>query len=255
MIVGNLGAFSQARFNECLPYMCGAYPGDTAGRYACAQDGYSGAQSPCSPMCQPFWSAISINGQPASSVCGAYAAPAASAPSPSAPAPGQVTPVPATPAPSSQVVTTPAPARPADQNSGGAVSLPKITVETSAGPVQVSADQVPGVSDLALSPAVNSVRIPNIWDQLDPSQVSQFAYRGLATSLPVFFSPNYRQFLRDQAALTSPSVQPAGSTLVLAGSSWLPWIVLLGAVAVVSSHEISRRRSSAPKKRRAAAHG
>ncbi len=140
----------------------------------------------------------------------------------------------------------PAPATPppspysASPDAGKTVTSPKITVETSEGPVEISADFVPGVSDGALTPA--QIRIPNIWDQLDPTKTSQFDYRGLATSLPVWISDRWRETLNTAAGPMAPPA-PAGDPI--AASSEVPlwvWAAIAAAAWAMRPNKTATRR-------------
>lgn len=113
-----------------------------------------------------------------------------------------------------------------------------VTVETIAGPVTVSSDFVPGNTDQALVPV--QVRIPNIWDLLDPTKASQFEYRGLSTALPGWISLEYR---RAQAAkIAAAGAPPAGSGgLDLGGVPWWVWLAIGGTAYYLSDRPAKRR--------------
>jgi len=125
--------------------------------------------------------------------CPGYQAPAAPAPSVQTPAPG--------PASAPKVVTVEI------QTPEGAVS------------VQMPEDYIPGTADHDLTPA--RVRIPNIWDSLDPTKQSQFAYRGVARSLPVWISKEWRETLSAAAATPAPAVDP------LAAAAEMPFLAFV----------------------------
>jgi len=91
------------------------------------------------------------------------------------------------------------------------------------------------VGDQSLVPV--QVRIPNIWDLLDPTKASQFEYRGLSTSLPVWISLQYR---RAQAAAAAAAASPAPAAGSVAGIPW--WVLLaIGGTAYALSDRPKRR--------------
>lgn len=102
-------------------------------------------------------------------------------------------------APSQQVAT---PAAPNPSTSPKVVSVDIQTPEGAA-TVQMPEDYIPGTADHELTPA--RVHIPNIWDSLDPTKSSQFDYRGLSRSLPVWISQSWRDTLSDAAAPPAPA--------------------------------------------------
>jgi hypothetical protein len=161
---------------------------------------------------------------------------------------------PAAPAPAPQVVMVQAPAAPpagsnlvppeqqAKPDTTPAAAAVGVTVESAAGPVAVSSDLVPGYTDQALVPV--QVRIPNIWDLLDPSAVSQFEYRGLSTALPVWISQQYR---RQQAAAIAPATTaPADGSI--AGIPWWVWLAIGGTAYAMSGKPA--RKARAPRVRK-----
>jgi len=169
---------------------------------------------------------------------------------PAAPAPAPVaayTPAAPAPAPVSPYTATPAESPVSEQ--GKAVVAPKITVETSEGPVEISADFVPGVSDGSLTPV--QIRIPNVWDSLDPSKQSQFEYRGLATSLPVWISDRWRQTLATAAGAVTPGspIPGAGGDPVAVDGEIPLWVwAAIGAAAWMmrdKSRAVAFRRRAA----------
>ena len=84
------------------------------------------------------------------------------------------------------------------------------------------ADLTPGTTDQALTPAM--VRIPNIWDSLDPSAVSQFEYRGLSRTFPPWISQAYRRSLLP-AVVAAPGAGGDGGAL---GIPWWVWLAIGG---------------------------
>jgi len=149
--------------------------------------------------------------------------------------------------PVNQVVnpTAPAPAaKPSTDTAGKSLTSPKITVETSEGPIEVPAEFVPGVSDGALTPA--RIHIPNIWDSLDPSKVSQFEYRGLATSLPSWVSDRWRQTLAAALGPVTPGSDiPGGGGAPSPVNGEIPvWVwAVIGAAAWAMSENRARTTS------------
>jgi hypothetical protein len=132
---------------------------------------------------------------------------------------------------------------------GTVQTSPKITVETSEGPVEISADFVPGVSDGSLVPV--QIRIPNVWDSLDPTKVSQFEYRGLSTSLPIWISDRWRKTLATAAgAVTPDSLIPGAGGEPVAVDGEIPlWVwAAIGAAAWMmrdKRQQVYRRRAAA----------
>lgn len=151
-------------FTDCQPWQCGAPDSyiTAQARADCPFWGPRGVLGCSSVMCSPSpWCAPAA---PVTAGGGTVSTPVnASAPQPAVTAPASTTPQPKAVA---------------------------VTVESANGPMVVSSDYVPGVADQSLTPV--QIRIPNIWDLLDPSAVSQFEYRGLSTSLPVWISRQWR---------------------------------------------------------------
>lgn len=196
---------------DCLPFACGAQASNLNARLWCAFWGQARALSPCTdPSCAPF--------RPN------YCTPAAS---------------------SAPVVTVAAPAggggaagtgsSSSAGGGGGGVAIATTTVETSAGPIEVPAASLPAVSDVTLTPAM--VRLPSVWDSLDPSKASPFEYRGISTSFPPWISQEYRDSLAPAPA--APEVPQFG------GVPWWVWLAIAGALFLFADHK--RRR--APRKR------
>jgi len=140
------------------------------------------------------------------------------------------------PTAAASVVAAPAPSQ------GKSVTSPTITVETSNGQIEVPAEFVPGVSDGALIPA--RIHIPNIWDSLDPSKVSQFEYRGLATSLPSWISDRWRETL---APTLGPVAPGADAPAPVAASGDIPlWVwAAIGAAAWAMREKRTTRKVAA----------
>lgn len=214
---------------DCIPFQCGAQPSNVNAMIWCSSYGMAQSRPSCTDSaCAPF--------KPAWCPSGAAV---------SAPAPPPVS-APVSPAAPTQPVQTSGPnAPPTDQG-------PPVTIQTPSGPIQVPAGQVPGVTDQTLTPI--NITIPNIWDSLDPNKVSQFAYRGLATTLPVWISLAFRQRLAARAAGSgapgAPIVAPpaaSGSFLdSLASSGGWIWLVILAALLLLRDKPVRHR---APKVR------
>jgi hypothetical protein len=199
---------------QCAPFQCGAQSSNIAARLWCAFWGQAGARSACTdPVCAPY--------KPS------YCTPPATAPPV----------VKAVAAPVSTVTTTTTTAAPA--GSGGDTH---VTVETPGGPVSMPAVLLPAVSDVTLTPAM--VRIPNIWDSLDPSKISQFAYRGISTSFPVWISQQYRDSLAPASVEAPPMLGP--------GPGDIPWWVL---VAIVAAMYMFSGRARIARRRKVGHHG
>lgn len=186
-------------FTNCQPYQCGAPDQYITPQMMadCPFWGSRGVLNCSNPYCSVSpWCAGSqqqVSGGGTSTVV---------PPAPQGQAP--VTP------PASQ--TTPA-APPAQLNTG----VP-VTVQTDSGQstIMMPAAMTPGTTDQALTPAM--VRIPNIWDSLDPTRASQFEYRGLSRTFPPWISEAYRRSLAPR-----DSTAAAGD----AGASGIPWWVWL----------------------------
>ena len=190
---------------QCLPFQCGAQPSNLAARMWCAFWGQSAAKSGCTdPACSPY-------------------------------RPSYCTPAPAV-APPAGVVKTAAPVTTSGGGGGGGGATGSgsggagVTVQTPGGPITMPAALLPGVTDVTLTPAM--VQLPSIWDSLDPSKISQFEYRGISTSFPVWISEQYRDSLApapDQGAM---------------GPGGIPWWVFLAIAAAMyafSGHVRARR--------------
>ena len=101
---------------------------------------------------------------------------------------------------------------------------PPVTVNTpGGGTATVPASEAPTGTDASLSPV--SIHVPNIWDSLDPSKVSQFQYRGQALSMPVWMS---RQYLDQITPPSSPGGDAAAVAMITAVRSvpWWIWVVI-----------------------------
>jgi len=133
----------------------------------------------------------------------------------SAPAPSYSAPAPSAPAPSTPAAVGPQP------NYSTAPKVVTVEIQTPDGAVSVAMPEeyIPGTADHDLTPA--RVRIPNIWDSLDPTKTSQFAYRGLARSLPVWISKDWRETLSAAAAPAAPAVDP------LAAAAEMPFLAFV----------------------------
>lgn len=166
------------------------------------------------------------------SACAGYQAPPAA---PAAPAPNPA-------------ANPPSPYTAAPKDTAGTVKTsPKITVETSEGPVELAPEFVPGVSDGSLTPA--TIRIPNIWDQLDPTKVSQFEYRGTARTLPGWVSDKWRNTLATALApLTPGSAVPGADAAPVpvdgGGVSLLVLVAIGGAAWMMRDKKTTRRRAA-----------
>lgn len=198
-------------FTDCFPWQCAAAP-----------------ESAITPQMRadcPFWGPRgTLSCAAGGGFCAPWCAPAGPAPS--------------TPGPSAPQVQQNVGAPPEQQPQ--TVTVPKsqpvgVTVESAAGPVVVSSDYVPGNTDQSLVPI--QVRIPNIWDLLDPTSASQFEYRGLSTALPSWISLEYR---RAQAAKIAGPTPDAGGA-ALAGVPWWVWLAIGGAAYAMSDRPAKRR--------------
>jgi len=130
-------------------------------------------------------------------------------------APSYSAPAPSAPAPSTPAAVGPQP------NYSTAPKVVTVEIQTPDGAVSVAMPEeyIPGTADHDLTPA--RVRIPNIWDSLDPTKTSQFAYRGLARSLPVWISKDWRETLSAAAAPAAPAVDP------LAAAAEMPFLAFV----------------------------
>lgn len=193
--MGADGTFREPPWStDCQPYQCGApaqYITDQM-RRDCPFWGSPGVLNCSSVYCSPSpWCTGGGN---------TTAVPPASTP----------TPAPTAPAP--QTAPAAAPPQPATS------PLAPVTVQTDTGPqiVMLPSDQVPGGP---LVPAI--VHIPNIWDSLDPSAVSQFEYRGLSRTFPPWISAAYRRSL-------TPAAAPAGAGSGIGNIPWWVWLAIGG---------------------------
>ena len=197
--------------DECMASQCGV-PLSDAQKYVCSVNGYAGVRAGCSdPQCVPYRSQLN---------CAAAAA--------------------ASPVPVVSSPATPTVQQPATQQ-----QQKTVTVETPAGPVQVPAVVVPGVSDVTLVPT--TIRIPNIWDSLDPTKVSQFEFRGRSMTLPVWISAAYRRSLVPTGA-AAPGAPTAVAPFSFDIPGWV-WLALLALLWLAN-----RKRRHAPRHRKVA-HG
>jgi hypothetical protein len=214
---------------DCLPFQCGA-SNNLAAILWCSFYGKSRSRAGCvDPECAGF--------RP--SFCPPVYAPAAAPAASPSPLLG--------PAPMAPASAPPPVAQPTQQTPTPAPKPKPVTVETSTGPVVVSSDVVPGVADLQLVPA--QVRVPNIWDSLDPSKASLFAYRGLQRSLPVWIGRNYRRSLLDASG---SAASPAGANASGDGLPWVVWAVILGTAWALRDKHAPRARAARVRKVRAA---
>ncbi|PJF28490.1 MAG: hypothetical protein CUN53_00115 [Phototrophicales bacterium] len=204
--------------DTCISLQCGM-PGSVDLRFACSQAGYVGSRSCGDPACLPWLDNLRSLG-----ICAPASAPSTST---------STTP---TPAPSTSTSTTPTlapplpppPAAPVQViQSGRVVTLDPITT-----PVQVKRDEpdaTPLVQDgtpATMVPA--AVRLPNIWDRLDPSKPSLLWREGPARALPVWASAQFADSLRPV-----PAADPEAP-----GGQLSPWWIVAGLVlagALISS--------------------
>jgi hypothetical protein len=199
---------------DCLPFRCGAQTGNTNAHFWCAYWGRAGNFSGCTdPRCVPFKPSYCV---------AQYNAPASPARAP-APSPGG----------------NAGGGGGGSQGGGGGDTSGgggTVVVQTPTGPVTVPATVVPGVASGTLTPA--QIHIPNVWDSLDPSKLSQFEFRGLSLSLPSWISAAFRD------SLVPRPVAAAGASLidVSAVPGWV-WLLILGALLLMGRKKARGHRS------------
>ena len=200
---------------QCLPFQCGAQPSNLAARMWCAFWGQASAKSACTdPACAPYRPSY-CTPAPAAPVVKAAAAPAGGGGAAPAGGGGGAT----------------------GSGSGGT----GVTVQTPGGPITMPAALLPGVTDVTLTPAM--VQLPSIWDSLDPSKISQFEYRGISTSFPVWISEEYRESLAPTPTESAGMIGPGG----------IPWWVLLAIAAAI--YGFSGKARARRVRRKVGAHG